>query len=327
MTETRATQHDSLPPEALSAFARDLIARGSNSFSGASKLFGNELRDSASLLYAWCRHCDDVIDDQVLGQGVAGVSGTVDERLETLEVATQAAVRAQADEPAFEALAWVVARHKIPERYPLELLQGMAMDAQAHKYRSLDDTLLYSYHVAGVVGVMMTLMMGARDSNTLHRACDLGMAFQLTNISRDVMEDAARDRIYLPADWMREQGVPFDPQQMQLPEHRAGLYRVVLRLLDTADDYYDSARHGLQELPFRCACAIGAARLIYRDIGHTIRAGGEDILMQRAVVTHRRKLLNALFGVGTACRAHSIDRLREAPARQGLWTREGLSAG
>lgn len=308
----------------LSQFAREHIAAGSQSFSGASRLFGNRLRDSASLLYAWCRHCDDVIDDQVLGQGSAGAVDNVEERLARLEKATRDAVRGHADEPAFEALAWVVGAHRIPERYPLELLEGMAMDAREHPYRTLDDTLLYSYHVAGVVGVMMTLIMGTRDTPTLHRACDLGVAFQLTNIARDVMEDAARDRVYLPEDWLRDAGVPADPSVFGEARYRDPLYGVVIRLLDTADGYYASARHGLKALPFRCACAIGAARVIYRDIGGVIRTTGPAILEHRAYVPRPRKILDALFGVGTACRAHMVDRLRSAPPRQGLWTHEQI---
>ena len=98
----------------------------------------------------------------------------------------------------------------------------------------------------------------------------------------------------------------------------------MLRLLDTADGYYASARHGLKSLPFRCACAIGAARVIYRDIGGVIRATGPDILDRRAYVSRPRKIMDALFGVGTACRAHMVDRMRTTPPRQGLWTHEHI---
>ena len=98
---------------------------------------------------------------------------------------------------------------------------------------------------------MMAIIMGAKDTATLNRACDLGIAFQLTNISRDVIDDAAEGRIYLPADWLNEEGVDCDG--ISDPLHREALYRVVARVLDTADDYYASARHGLTALPFRSA--------------------------------------------------------------------------
>ena len=90
-----------------------------------------------------------------------------------------------------------------------------------HRYLTLDDTLLYSYHVAGVVGAMMASIMGVRDPSILKRAVDLGIAFQLTNISRDVMEDAADDRIYLPSDWLAAEGVASEPGRF--PGHEAEL--------------------------------------------------------------------------------------------------------
>ena len=311
-------------PPKLERFARELIKRGSKSFSGASRMFGNELRNSASLLYAWCRYCDDVVDDQILGQGEAGSTETIDARLATLSQQTRDAIAGNPDGEAFEALAWVVQTHEIPERYPLELLQGFAMDARDHQYETIEDTLLYSYHVAGVVGVMMAMIMGARHKATLRRACDLGIAFQLTNIARDVVEDAGRGRIYLPAAWLREAGVAADPKAVLDDANHEAVYSVVLRLLDCADAYYRSARYGLPRLPFRCACAIGAARVIYRDIGNIIRDSGASILNHRAVVSKRRKYLDAFLGVSTACRAYGVDRFRNAPPRSGLWTHAGL---
>ena len=111
--------------------------------------------------------------------------------------------------------------NEIPGRYPLELLEGFAMDATAHQYRNLADTLQYCYYVAGVVGIMMAYVMGTRDPAALQRATDLGIAFQLTNISRDVHEDAEVNRIYLPGDWLAEAGVAAD--QILEPQHAAAL--------------------------------------------------------------------------------------------------------
>ena len=91
-------------------------------------------------------------------------------------------------------------RHQLPRRSPEDLLDGMAMDVGAVRYRTFDELLLYCYRVAGTVGLMMAQIMGVRIPSALRRAADLGMAMQLTNICRDVAEDAARDRSYLPAD-------------------------------------------------------------------------------------------------------------------------------
>ena len=129
--------------------------------------------------------------------------------------------------------------------------------------------------VAGVVGAMMASVMGVRDRPTMERAIDLGIAFQLTNISRDVMEDAADGRVYLPADWLEEEGAPLNPAEF--PGAEPALYRVVKRLLDEADRYYESAGVGIARLPFRCAWAIAAARRVYRAIGETVQECRETL--------------------------------------------------
>src|SRR5690606_25988910 len=197
-------------PDAMSdqviAQATQSINVGSKSFAAAARLFDERTRQSAVMLYAWCRHCDDVIDGQVLGQGqLEGDRSSGEERLAMLVELTE---RAYAGElmpaPAFAAFQQVVQRHGIPPKYPLEHLAGFRMDVQGYRYQTLDDTLLYCYRVAGVVGLMMAQVMGAESEATLDRACDLGLAFQLTNIARDIVEDAQIGRVYLPADWLEE---------------------------------------------------------------------------------------------------------------------------
>ncbi|MEQ1695350.1 MAG: phytoene/squalene synthase family protein, partial [Hyphomicrobiaceae bacterium] len=189
----------------LIAFSRERIERGSKSFAGAARLFSPEVRASAYMLYAWCRHCDDAIDGQELGFNSAGAAGVASAAtLAALRKNTIAAIEGGASEPIFLALQTVAAKHQIPAVYPLDLIEGMAMDVRGQEYRALQDTLTYSYHVAGCVGVMMAMIMGVRDPATLQRACDLGLAFQLTNIARDVAADASVGRVYLPGDWLAE---------------------------------------------------------------------------------------------------------------------------
>ena len=305
--------------------SRELIEKGSKSFAGAAKLFSPAVRDDAYMLYAWCRHCDDVIDDQELGFAAATPDETsVDERLADLKAKTIAAVDGKADDPVFIALSRVVAKRGMDLRYPLDLLDGFAMDARAHEYRSLEDTVLYSYHVAGVVGVMMAIVMGAKDTPTLNRACDLGIAFQLTNISRDVMEDAGNGRCYLPADWLAAEGVPVGT--LPGPEHSEAVAAVVARLLDEAQGYYASARYGLSALPFRSAWAIAAALRIYREIGTRVRDRGAHAWDSRVVIPKSRKLSRLARGLVDAAHARSLGRTTTPPARDGLWTKPGLEA-
>lgn len=305
--------------------SRELIEKGSKSFAGAARLFSPDVRDDAYMLYAWCRHCDDVIDGQDLGfSAPARESASLDDRLAALKTKTVAAIEGDADEPVFIALSRVVAKHGMDRRYPLDLLEGFAMDARGHSYKTLDDTVLYSYHVAGVVGVMMAIMMGVKDPATLHRASDLGIAFQLTNISRDVVEDAGEGRIYLPADWVTAEGIPNGA--LARPEHRQPVARVVARLLREAEAYYASARYGLAALPFRSALAIATALRIYREIGMEVRRRGPAAWDSRVVVSRPRKLTLLGLALTDALHARSLGRTVDPPSRDGLWTKPGLEA-
>jgi len=134
---------------------------------------------------------------------------------------------------------------------------------------------------------MMTLLMGVREPNALARACDLGIAMQLTNIARDVGEDARRGRIYLPLDWLKDVDVE---AWLERPAPVPEIKRVVRRLLDEADALYRRADRGIAMLPRECKVAIRAARLVYSDIGRTIARADYDSVTRRAVVPRSRKL-------------------------------------
>jgi 15-cis-phytoene synthase len=302
----------------LVAFSRERIERGSKSFALAARLFAPDVRASAYMLYAWCRHCDDEIDGQELGTNTAtAATAATDACLARLRDQTLAAVHGAAREPIFLALQTVVARHRIPERYPLDLIEGMAMDVREERYETLGQTLAYSYHVAGCVGVMMAMIMGARERETLERACDLGIAFQLTNIVRDVAADARIGRVYLPAGWLADAGVP--EGCIGDPQYRDGVHAVRLRLLAEADRYYRSAYYGIARLPLRSALAIAAARRIYADIGNVVRETGPADT-ERARVSSARKRWNLAAAAGDTLAARTVGRALPAPSRAGLWT-------
>jgi len=301
--------------------SRLIIQRGSKSFAVAARLFDQETRENAYMLYAWCRHCDDVIDNQELGFGSSPQPAEVTQAiLSELRRKTQAAIDDQpSDEPVFEGLRYVLKRNEIPGCYALQLLDGFEMDASNHRYVTLADTLQYCYYVAGVVGIMMAYVMGARDAEALQRATDLGIAFQLTNIARDVQEDAAVDRVYLPADWLAEAGIPVG--ELQQPQYAQQLAAVVERLLNEADRYYASAPEGLRALGFRSAWAVAAAQGVYRAIGELVRERGAMAWEERVVVRKRRKLLGLVEGIFDAARASLIDRhVQPVPRDRNLWT-------
>ncbi|MFD1911992.1 phytoene/squalene synthase family protein [Halodurantibacterium flavum] len=300
---------------ALEEWARAQMAAGSSSFAMAARVMPRAARRDAMLLYGWCRHCDDMIDGQDMG-GALREPPQAEQllRLARLEDQTAAAL-AGADglDPPFAALARVAARHDFPDAWPRDLLEGFRWDVERRPFVSIEDTLRYSYHVAGVVGVMMARIMGVRDPVVLDRACDLGLAFQLTNIARDVQEDARAGRAYLPADWLAEAGVRLDPEA---PD--PAVFPLVLRLLDMAEPYYASARVGIRALPPGCAWGIASAARIYRQIGVRLRQAGPAALSGRVSTGTGEKLRLVVSGLGDA--AASRLPARETP-REGLWTR------
>jgi phytoene synthase len=191
------------------------------------------------------------------------------------------------------ALARVVEHYAIPRALPEELLEGFAWEIEGRSYHTMEDLHAYSARVAGTVGVMVTIIMGRQDKATLSRACDLGVAMQLTNIARDVGEDARRGKLYLPRQWMCEAGL--DPDQwLAKPNFSPTLGTVVRRLLDEADRLYQRAEGGIGRLPGDCRIAIQTARLVYADIGRVIAASGYDSVTARAVTSGRRKTWLAL---------------------------------
>jgi len=304
--------------DAVLASSETAIAKGSQSFAAAARLFDRNTREDAVLLYAWCRHCDDVVDGQTLGhEQQDDFRKGQQQRLDLLRERTASALQGeQVSGPVFEALRRVVERHQIPARHPEELLAGFQMDVTERRYQTVSDTLDYCYHVAGVVGVMMAMIMGVRDPKTLDRACDLGLAFQLTNIARDVVEDAHAGRVYLPAELLARHGLDvIDPEDMA---QRPALHAAALELLDLADDYYASAYVGIAALPSRSAWAIAAARRVYRAIGSKLRAGGPEAWNRRVSTSKGEKI--ALLGLALGDVARTRTKTHDVP-RSGLWQR------
>lgn len=266
------------PEDDLAACAT-AIRGGSRSFWCASLLLPPAYRRSAYALYAFCRMSDDVAD------APGAQARVIDELRDRLERVYAGAPRNHYCDRAF---ADVVAAHEIPEAAPAALIEGMAWDLDGRRYDTLEDLEGYAARVAGAVGVMMAMTMGARDSQALARAVDLGVAMQFTNIARDVGEDARMGRLYLPRDWVRAEGL--DPDAfLGTPQPCPEIARATLRLLDVAETLYTRAATGVRALPLGCRPAIHAARLIYREIGVAVRARSGDGISARAVVSTQRK--------------------------------------
>jgi len=268
------------------AKAHQSIERGSKSFRAASRLFDRVTRERAWLLYCWCRHCDDVCDGQAYGFG-NGVRGNV----AVLRGKTRLAIVGEdVAELPFQALRLLLSECPIPERFLEDHLRGFALDEEGWQPLTSEDLVRYCYHVAGTVGSMMAIVMGVppEDQETLERAADLGIAFQLSNIARDVREDLDAGRCYLPAQWMVALGV--EPQTLFRPQSSGALTEMVGRLIADVAIYEASARRGVGRLPFRSRLAVLSALRIYGAIGRRVRRLGTSAWDQRVTIGKLRKL-------------------------------------
>lgn len=263
------------------AACRAAIRVGSKTFHAASFLLPARVRKSALALYAFCREADDAIDQS------SAPRLALRELTHRLQQAYQGT---PIDNAADRALADVVVEYAIPYELPAALLEGFAWDAEGRCYTDLGELKEYAVRVAGTVGVMMSLLMGVRSAGALARAAELGIAMQLSNIARDVGEDARLGRVYLPQQWLNEAGVDAE-QWLANPRFEPAVGQVVDRLVQEAESLYVRAVSGIAELPADCRPAIHAARLMYAEIGREVSRRAGDSVSQRAVVSARRKTL------------------------------------
>lgn len=261
------------------ADARAVLAKHGRTFSLASRFLPADTRDDAARLYAFCRGVDDLADEVGDEAGLRALRE---------ELAGGAAPR-----PLVAVYLDLCARRGLSPRPALDLVDGAISDLGDVDVPDERGLLLYAYRVAGTVGLMMRPLLGADDPRATPHAVDLGIAMQLTNIARDVVEDAGRGRVYLPATWRREAGIGDD----EAPVADGRWHAVVLRTLDLADAYYASGEAGLGWIPWRTRLAIAVASRVYRAIGAVIRRRGPAGLARRAVVATPERLWHAAWAV------------------------------
>lgn len=261
------------------AACKELIKHGSHSFFMASLLLPRQTAIPARALYAFCRIADDIIDADNAGEtAIAALSSRLD------------SIYAQSpqDYPEDRALAEVVHRFSIPRAMPDALIEGLAWDTTERTYETLSELYDYAARVAGCVGAMMTLIMRTSDRRAVARACDMGVAMQLTNIARDIGEDARMGRIYLPRRWFSQAGIDAE-QWLANPVQNEHITAMCKRLLSYAEVLYKRSDAGVALLPLGCRAGIRAARVIYSDIGREIARQGYETVDKRAIVPLPRK--------------------------------------
>ncbi|MEM6617002.1 MAG: phytoene/squalene synthase family protein [Pseudomonadota bacterium] len=284
---------------------RRLIKTGSRSFYAASLLLPWRVRRPAYSLYAFCRISDDAIDEPLDGadQGFQAL----DDLHRRLDAVYRGEPRSAAVDRAF---AKVVEEHAMPRELPEALLDGFRWDLEGRRYETLDDLHAYAARVAGAVGAMMTVLMGRRDRETLARACDLGVAMQMTNMARDIGEDARAGRVYIPLEWFED--FQIKPEKLtESPTFSPPIASFARLMVEDAATLYDRAASGIAGLPLDCRPAIQAARMIYREIGHEIGRNGWNSVDHRAVVSSGRK--RTLLGSAVVAATLTASRAEAPP--------------
>jgi 15-cis-phytoene synthase len=312
---------------ARAASADDLHAffrHHSRSFSFAARFFPPSFRRSIAGLYAFCRITDDIADEAA--DGAEDLDGRL-ARLELwLELARTAYDGGHAGIGILDSVMPAAARAGVPFRYVEELVEGMRMDLRGDRPATHHDLRIYSYRVAGVVGQWITRMCGVHDDGVLERAAALGHAMQLTNILRDVGEDLARGRVYLPATSMAQYGVTESDLHAALMGSGlpAGYARLMEHLMARAEEDYALALAATPALPWRLRHAVRVAAHVYRGIHGALRDAGYDNFRRRARTTGPVRIrLAARALTGLPMPPHAS---RRAPAHTASGNR-GLSTG
>jgi phytoene synthase len=247
-----------------------VIRRHSRSFSIASRLLPQRYRAPVYALYAWCRTVDDAVDEAPDNDQAEQILNLLEDDLDRIR---------QRQSPRHLASLWIeplAVERCIDVKHAKELIEGMRMDLHSFRVNDNDDLNRYCYHAAGTVGLMMTRLMGVKDPVADRHAVALGVAMQMTNIARDVREDALRGRSYLP-------GIP-DPLAADPTDVRVAVRKV----LSEADRQYEIGSAGLRYLPWRCRFAIRMAAALYREIGREIARHGYEVLSGRTVIRKSR---------------------------------------
>lgn len=266
-----------------------ILATKGRTFHWAKRLLGRCHGERAARLYAFCRYLDDLADEEASAEAAR----------EHLDFAAEAIRRGQASDPVLADALALMRECSIEPAVPLELIAGLQQDLGAVRVATETELLRYCYRVAGTVGLMMSDLLDATDPAAAPFAIDLGIGMQLTNICRDVREDALRGRCYLPQSLIGT--VPLATLAAPSATEQVGLRAAIAHLLSIADQYYASGERGLSFLPLRARHGILVAARAYRQIGVRLRAHRCDAWTGRVVVSGLGKLgltLRALGGTG-----------------------------
>ena len=265
-------------------YARKITAHYSKSFYFSAQMLPKERRWATFALYGFCRHCDNLIDTP-RQRTESEILREIQRLTEELQIAYNTG---ESQDPIIRAFILVAKMYGIPIAYPLDLLNGVAMDVQQTRYKTFDELSLFCYRVAAVVGLMMTHVLGYKDERAFGYAKQLGIAMQLTNILRDIKEDKEMGRIYLPHADLAQFGVR---EQDILKEKMTSELKALIKFqIERADQYYTEAIPGISLLKTESQYAIYSAARIYRGILRKIEECDYNPFLNRVFVPSTQKI-------------------------------------
>ncbi len=266
-------------------FAESAISKGSKTFYFASRFMGRERRNAFYAIYAFCRHTDDLIDNN---EG--------NPRLQRLLIRDwkkrflEAYKKGYSTDPVLNPFVHVMKQYSIPLRYPLELIRGVSMDISKKEYRTFTELRRYCFRVASVVGLMLMRTLGIENARRSKRcAINLGIAMQLTNILRDVGEDARMGRVYFPKDELARFGLTI--ADILSLNKKEGLMDFLKFQVERARSYYREAMRGIATIHTEVRMVIALASTLYREILSVIEENEYEVFGKRAYVNTFRKVM------------------------------------
>ena len=305
-----ATKHE------VTLQSRQVLATHARTFNLASVFLPKDQRDDAAIVYALCRTIDDLVDEAEHPEEGEAAIEALGEMLRGQRPAS----------PLAEAFLEVAERRGLPLQAAHDLMGGVLSDVGEVTLVDDHDLVQYGYAVAGTVGLMMCGVIGVKEPWALAHAIDLGVAMQITNICRDVAEDAGRGRIYIPTRRLVAAGI--DPEEVRTGEIDGESFAPVLKdVLDIAERYYQSGDQGMRAIPWRPRLAIQAASRVYRAIGLVLRDRAYDVTQGRAVVSTSQKVLWVARALFRASLCGALPRQAHDPAlHSALRGRPGTNA-
>jgi len=257
-----------------------LLKKHGKSFNFARLFLGSETGIAAARLYSFCRIVDDIADE------------SLDKEQARIELAnlSDAINQNQTGHTLVADFLLLCEQHGIDRKNGITLIQGVSEDLSLQALDTEQEIVRYAFKVAGVVGLMMAPILGAKEDGCAF-AIDLGIGMQLTNIARDVLEDAKMNRRYIPGAWVDS----LSPEQISLAQKndQESVQTAITRLLELAERYYQSGLAGLYYLPQRNRPAIAVAAYVYREIGRKLLKQNCEYWRGRMVISKSHKALLA----------------------------------